>query len=211
MEIVRTRFHPPSRKSSAGSATSNPRTRSRSTIPSIRTYVPPEAFASSNPRSRRIRSRSPSRPGRTWLSMRSGNRGAKALRLDRWSLEDRGLRRISANQPSDERALHRRAHAGFSHCAIDQAHPLARNRRSILMVRSLRATGGEESVAHGIECRRRPPQHHQQIFLSYGPVRGVNQIPPTPDRFLHLGFVLFSYDQGINQPVDLALDRLIRD
>jgi hypothetical protein len=37
----------------------------------------------------------------------------------------------------------------------------------------------------------------------------MDQRPPPPDRFGDFGFALFSHDKGIDQTVDLALDRLV--
>src|ERR1700691_6089249 len=54
-------------------------------------------------------------------------------------------------------------------------------------------------------------ENGEQIFLRDGTVGGVNEIPPAADGLLHLNLCLLAYDQSVNEPVHLALDRLIRD
>src|SRR3981189_3345619 len=39
----------------------------------------------------------------------------------------------------------------------------------------------------------------------------MNQLPPAPNRFLNLYWVLVAFDHCVNQLVDFALDRLVGD
>ena len=65
-----------------------------------------------------------------------------------------------------------------------------------------------KAVIHGLETGVGSLQHQLEIFLRHGPVGRMDQLPPTADRLLHLGLGLGSLDQGIDELIDLGLDRL---
>ena len=69
----------------------------------------------------------------------------------------------------------------------------------------------DQAFLNSVESQRRAFQDEEEILLSDGVIGGMNEIPPTANGLLNLGLGFFAHNQGIDQPVDLALDRLIRD
>jgi hypothetical protein len=69
----------------------------------------------------------------------------------------------------------------------------------------------DQAFLNSVESQRRAFQDEEEILSSDGVIGGMNEVPPAADGLLDLGLGFFAYNQGIDQPVDLALDRLIRD
>jgi hypothetical protein len=70
---------------------------------------------------------------------------------------------------------------------------------------------GRQALLNGIETEGRTLQNDEKILLGDGTVGGMNELPPAADRFLNLLLRLLARDEGVNQPVHLALDGQIRD
>jgi hypothetical protein len=68
-----------------------------------------------------------------------------------------------------------------------------------------------EAIFYGFEGRIRSAKYDQQIFLGDGAVGRVNQVPPATYGLLYFGFSLLTNYKSVYQPIDLALDGLIRN
>src|SRR2546430_9046801 len=74
------------------------------------------------------------------------------------------------------------AHRGVFHHALHQPHALVRQSRvTELGLARLTPAHGEQFRSHGVQSVIGPPQNHEEIFLRYGPVRRVDQGPPSSD------------------------------
>jgi hypothetical protein len=69
----------------------------------------------------------------------------------------------------------------------------------------------DQAFLNSVESQARAFQYEEEIFLSDGVIGGMNEVPPAADGLLDLGLGFVAHNQGIDQPVDLALNRLIRD
>jgi len=69
----------------------------------------------------------------------------------------------------------------------------------------------DQAALDGIERVARASEDDEQILPGDGTVGGMNEIPPTADGILDFGFCFFAHYQGVDQPVDLALNGLIGD
>jgi hypothetical protein len=68
-----------------------------------------------------------------------------------------------------------------------------------------------QTALNGVESQARTLQDSEEILLGDGTIGGMDEVPPATDGFLDLNLCLFADDQGIDQPIDLALDGLVRD
>jgi hypothetical protein len=67
-----------------------------------------------------------------------------------------------------------------------------------------------EAFLDGVDSQVRVLENGKQVLLSDRPVGGMYEIPPPTDGLLDVSLRFFTNNQGINQPVNLALYRLIR-
>ena len=66
-----------------------------------------------------------------------------------------------------------------------------------------------QALFNRVQGRTRTVQYELQVFLGDRPIGGVDEFPPTTDRFLHLGLRFIPHHEGINQPVHLTFNSLI--
>src|SRR5512141_2362602 len=74
------------------------------------------------------------------------------------------------------------AHRGVFHHALHQPHALVRQSRvTELCLAHIASADREQLRPHRAQSIIGAPQDHEEIFLGYGPVRRVDQGPPSPD------------------------------